>query len=220
MRKLHFILFLLLANAVQSQDWTTCVVDSTITVELPSDYEIVEKDQKVLYSGLLPDASAALIKISPIPGDSALRSRDNLRKSYDNYKLEAIRTMGGVLQSEEIVNDQQYEMLRFIAKVKSNGVDQNVHFLLLNMKTVMYVLRFSEIEESAKKLTESREKFFRSLKIDEKAGDQISNTPDPKDDLGYRIGYIIGENLIWVLLVTLFLIVSIRSFRKSKNTMT
>lgn len=220
MRKLHFILFLLLANAVQSQDWTTCVVDSTITVELPADYEIVEKDQKVLYSGLLPDASAALIKISPIPGDSALRSRDNLRKSYDNYKLEAIRTMGGVLQSEEIVNDQQYEMLRFIAKVKSNGVDQNVHFLLLNMKTGMYVLRFSEIEEAAKKLTESREKFFRSLKIDEKAGDQISNTPDPKDDLGYRIGYIIGENLIWVLLVTLFLIVSIRSFRKSKNTMT
>lgn len=202
-----------------AQQWIPCVVDSSITLQLPEGYKYTESEDKVMYLGLLQDASAALIKYDADPKDSSWVSEDHLRNRYLVFREEALKNMSAQLISEDDITQQGVQMWRFNANAALDGVAQNIDFLLINLKSGFYVMRFTELDSVSQKQKQNRDTFFNSLKIDEKARVQIINSNDPKQDTAYRIGYIIGENLVWVLLVSVFLIISIRSYRKSRNTM-
>ncbi|MBX7050549.1 MAG: hypothetical protein K1X54_00795 [Flavobacteriales bacterium] len=220
MNKLTLVLLFLMPLGFSAQKWIPCVVDSSISIELTEGYKLSETDNKLMYLSLFDNASAVVIKSMPEPKDTTLFNLENLRRSYRNFEQEMLQKMGGVLLSEDEVNLQGVVAFKFRIKATQDGQAQIIHFAIIHLRTGFYVMRFSELESASETQKLNRETFFNSLKIQASARTQFPEADDPKADLGYRIGYIIGENLIWVLLVTLFLIVSIRSFRKSKNTMT
>lgn len=220
MKALIISFFIFIPSVFYTQTWIPCVIDSSVSLVLTEGYKLSEHDTKMMYLTVMEGATAAVIKTLPIANDSSLVSKDKLKESYIGFRDEMLKTMNGSLVTQEFLTIQGFETMRFHVRSEMDDVLQNIYFLVVKLQSGSYVLRFSEFDSASALQQTNRETFFNSLKIRSEWGKQIPDVSDPKKDVGYRIGYVIGENLIWVLLVTLFLIVSIRSFQKSKNTMT
>lgn len=221
MNKVLLIFFISISvNAFsQEQEWVEYKMDSTLTLSLPDNYEVMDTmGQRIVraQSGL----TLILIQRLPNTGEYATNISDKkaLLDNYAGFQKGLINSQNGKLINQQFIEKSNLQLTQFSYSASVREEKQIRHSLVIFINEYWYAIQYWEVEGfSAGQSSKNREELFNSVKFPpgQSLQNQMSYTTEGSP--AYKWGYFFGRFLFVGLILGLVILVVVLIARRKKG---
>jgi hypothetical protein len=222
MRKILITILTLTTINAFGQQWADYSVDSTLTLLIPNNYQIVDTlGQRVITAQI--DNGVILVSVLSNKGQTAfnVQNEKELIDAYNEFQKGMIDSHKGQLIKKEIVEKSGLKLTRFSYSVTIGSERQIRHCMAIFVNEKTYAINFWELESMTNEMKTEREKLFSSLKLPTGLELQNQMSYSIEGSRAYHLGHLFGQVFIYVLMLGLFISfiiwVSKKVSRKSTN---
>jgi hypothetical protein len=164
MKNAFITILTLISLTCLGQQWTKYQLDSTLAMELPDNYKVVDTLGQRLISAQVPNG---LISVLVIRNEGEMKTNiqteNELLDTYKGFRSGLINAQKGQLVEEKILEKNGLKSIRISYRVTVGNEIQLRHSLGVFVNGKMYAINFIEIESMTKEMAPVREKLFSSL---------------------------------------------------------
>jgi len=223
MKNLLATLLTLAALTSAGQDWIDYKFDENLTVAVPNNLKVVDKNGQHLINGVIGNADA-MVMVQTIPniGQNAalITDRDDLIEQYKRYAEGVGKKVGSLMTREFLELDKLTAMRISLSETPS---DRNYvrHYVVVLLKEKWYLIQFWELEGLGETLQNERDKFFTSVRFTPGLRLTHQLSFGTGKSLSYEAGQLIRELLFYLLvfggIICSVVVIVVRRNRRNKN---
>lgn len=214
------ILIFISINSI-GQQWSDYKFDGNLTVQIPEKFEIMDTlGQHIVRAQI--DNALVMIQRIPNKGDHAtdIRDKNELHDNYKGFQNGFIGSQEGKIKDHEIIEKDGLQLIQFSYYATMGEEKQLRHCMTVFVNENWYAIQFWEVESMTDELTKDREQLFSSIKFPAGMGlkNQMSNSIGRSTS--YNLGYFIGKNLGYILMMMIVVSTVVWISRKVKRQST
>lgn len=223
MKNLLLVFLTAITFTCSAQDWKKYEFDENLSLELPSDFEVIDTLGQHFVRAFL-DNGTLLVQRQPNVGmqASSVLTKQELIKGYGEFAKGIADAHRAVIIKQMNHDVKGIVTSEVTMRSSLRGQQELVHITFVFLNDNWYTVQFWESEEMKNDNAAFIEKLFSSIEFpaDATEGNQLSDSGSKAYKTGYAFGYILGFLFLLLIFGVIMYLIFGRRRKKQKEDMT